>query len=147
MRVLGNKIANGATAVALVLAITGCSGLTTTRTQGYALSESAMQQIRPGQSEALVVAVLGTPQSKNTLSTETAYYYIQTRIEETAFGMQNVKDRKVLAIYFDKNMKVTDKALYGIEDGRVIAIESRRTPSFGEDKTFIESLVSSVTGI
>ena len=45
----------------------------------------------------------------------------------------------MLAVYFDKNNKVIDKAVYGKEDGRLVAIESRRTPSFGEDRTFLQS--------
>ena len=49
----------------------------------------------------------------------------------------------MLAVYFDKNKRVVDKAVYTAQDGRVIQLESRRTPSFGEDRTFIESILAS----
>jgi outer membrane protein assembly factor BamE (lipoprotein component of BamABCDE complex) len=124
-------------------ALAGCSGFTSSRTEGYALSESSLRQIRPGQSEALVATVLGSPQTRGSFGDETAYYYVQTRVNETAFGMRMVQDRTVLAIYFDKNNRVKDKAIYGLEDGKLITIETRRTASFGEDRTFIESIISS----
>lgn len=139
-----SRIAPIALAVALGLSISGCvSGFTNTRTEGYSLSEDAVRQIRPGQSEDLVIAVLGSPQTKSSFGEETAYYYIQTIVEETAFGLRNVKDRKVLAIYFDNKRKVADKAIYGLEDGKLITIETRRTQSFGQDRTFVESLIAS----
>ena len=133
-----------ASAVALGLAVSGCvSGFTSTRTQGYSIPESSLQQIRVGQSEDLVIAVLGSPQTTGTFGPETAFYYVETTVEQTAFGLKSVKERKVLAVYFDKDRRVTDKALYALEDGRLITLETRRTKSFGEDRTFIESIISS----
>ena len=103
-----------------------------------------MQQIRPGQSQDLVRVVLGSPQSTNSFGDQSAWYYVETKVSQTAFGLSMVKERTVLAVYFDKNKRVKDKALYGLKDGRAIAIESRRTPSYGADKTFIDSLLGSV---
>lgn len=135
-------------AVAVAVALAGCSpsglALTSQRTQGYSISQDALAQIRPGQSQQLVTLVLGSPQTTNSFGDETAYYYVQTKVEQTAFGMEVAKDRTVLAVYFDKNKKVVDKAVYGTKDGRVFQIESRRTPSFGEDRTFIESILASI---
>jgi len=138
-----------AIALSASLAVAGCSmdmgqGLTTTRTQGYSISESAVQQIRPGQSVELVTTVLGTPQTRGSFGNETAFYYVETKVQSTAFGLDNVQERTVLAVYFDENRRVKDKAIYGLEDGRVFAIESRRTPSFGEDRTFVQQILGSV---
>jgi outer membrane protein assembly factor BamE (lipoprotein component of BamABCDE complex) len=133
--------------IAIAVALAGCSpsglALTSQRTQGYSISEDALAQIRPGQSQELVTLVLGSPQTTNSFAEETAYYYVQTKVEQTAFGLDLARDRTVLAVYFDKNRKVVDKAVYGTKDGRVFQIESRRTPSFGEDRTFIESIIKS----
>ena len=57
--------------------------------------------------------------------------------------MDMIKDRTVLAIYFDKNKKVVDKAVYGAKDGKVFQIQSRKTASFGIDRSFLESIVAS----
>src|SRR5688500_13162668 len=135
-------------AAALSLAAAGCTtadlGLTTTRTQGYVLTEDAIAQIRPGQSKELVLAVLGSPQHSQIFGEEEAYYYVQTVSEQTAFGLNITKERTVLAVYFDRNARVAERAVYGLEDGRVFNTETRRTPSFGRDSTFVESLFDSL---
>lgn len=129
--------------VASGLALSACSGMVSHRTQGYVISENALQQIRVGQSEDLVITVLGSPQTKSNFGDESAFYYIETKIEETSFGLRTVQERTVLAIYFDEDRRVKDKAIYGQKDGRLIAIETRRTPSYGQDRTFIESIIAS----
>ncbi|HEY8596075.1 MAG TPA: outer membrane protein assembly factor BamE [Devosiaceae bacterium] len=136
-----------AVALSLALGLGGCAGVgdfSSTRTQGYAIPDDALAQIRPGQSQELVRVVLGSPETQNTFADESAWYYVETKISETAFGMTSVQSRRVLAVYFDKNSKVKDKALYTLKDGKVFAIETRRTPSFGQDKTFVESILNSV---
>ena len=133
-------------AVMLAGAVTACSGtgLLQNRTQGHVISDDAIRQVRPGASRELVEIVLGTPQTRSTFGSEEAYYYVETRVTQTAFGLTTVQERTVLAVYFDTRGRVIDKAVYGLEDGRVIAIESRRTPSYGADQTFIGSLLASL---
>ncbi len=118
--------------------------LTTSKVQGYKISDDALAQIRTGQSQDLVVYVLGSPQTMNAFSEGDAWYYVETKVDQTAFGLTTIKDRKVLAIYFDKNKRVADKALYSAQDGKVFTIEGRKTPSYGEDKSFIQSLIESI---
>lgn len=136
-------------AAAMIPALAACSGagsglaLTTQRTEGYSLRQDQLAQIRPGQSQDLVTIVLGSPQTTNSFGNETAYYYVETKKDRTAFGLETVRERTVLAVYFDKNKKVVDKAIYTAQDGRVVQLESRRTPSFGEDRTFIDSILQS----
>jgi outer membrane protein assembly factor BamE (lipoprotein component of BamABCDE complex) len=137
-------------AVALLgITLAGCSmgsglALSTSKVQGYAISDDAMAQVRNGQSQDLVVAVLGSPQTVNAFNEGTAWYYVETKVNQTAFGMTSVQSRTVLAVYFDKNKRVIDKAVYSAKDGKVFTIEGRKTPSYGEDKNFIQSLISSI---
>jgi outer membrane protein assembly factor BamE (lipoprotein component of BamABCDE complex) len=128
------------------LTLTACSSglsLTQNKARGYEISEDAVKQIRVGQSAALVTAVLGSPQATNNFGEETAWYYLGEKVQQTAFGMQLSKERTLLAIYFDKNMKVKDTERLGVKDGKTFNMESRRTPSYGQDRSFIDSLVSS----
>ena len=74
----------------------------------------------PGQSQELVVAVLGSPQTTNAFDEGSAWYYVQTKVSQTAFGLTTRVERTVLAIYFDKNKRVADKALYALKDGKVV---------------------------
>ncbi len=133
----------------LGLTLSACSmgsglALSTNKIEGYAISQDALAQIRPGQSSDLVTVVLGSPQTINAFNEGSAWYYVQTKVNETAFGMTSVQERTVLAIYFDKNKRVADKAVYSLKDGKVFTIEGRKTPSYGEDKSFIQSLIESV---
>lgn len=141
------RIAKASVAAAvLAVALAGCTSSTSLiskRTQGYEIPDSALQQIRPGQSQQLVTLVLGSPQSTNTFGDRTAWYYVETKVSQTAFGVSMVESRTVLAIYFDRNKKVIERAVYALEDGKPINIETRRTPSFGEDATFIDAILSS----
>ena len=146
LRTVFGSVAPFAAAATLVLVLAACStsnSLITTRTQGYEISDSAMQQVRPGQSQQLVTLVLGSPQSTNTFGDQSAWYYVQTKVRQTSFGMTMIDSRTVLAIYFDKNKKVVDKAVYGAQDGKTVTIETRRTPSFGEDRTFVDQILQS----
>ena len=146
LRTASGSIAPLAAAALLAITLAACTSstaLVTKRTQGYEISDSAMAQIRPGQSQQLVTLVLGSPQSTNTFGDQSAFYYVETKVRETAFGMTMIDSRTVLVVYFDKNKKVVDKAVYGLQDGKTIAIESRRTPSFGEDRSFIDQILQS----
>ncbi|QQR35370.1 outer membrane protein assembly factor BamE [Devosia oryziradicis] len=146
LRIASGSFAPLAAAALLAVTLAACTSsnsLITKRTQGYEISDSAMAQIRPGQSQQLVTLVLGSPQSTNTFGDQSAFYYVETKVRQTAFGMTMIDSRTVLVVYFDKNKKVIDKAVYGLQDGKTIAIESRRTPSFGEDRTFIDQILQS----
>jgi outer membrane protein assembly factor BamE (lipoprotein component of BamABCDE complex) len=146
LRIASVPFAPLAAAALLAVTLAACTSstsLVTKRTQGYEISDSAMQQIRVGQSQQLVTLVLGSPQSTNTFGDQTAWYYVQTKVQQTSFGLKTGMERTVLAIYFDKNKKVVDKAVYSAADGKTVTIESRRTQSFGEDRTFIDQILQS----
>ncbi|KQW80601.1 hypothetical protein ASC89_11150 [Devosia sp. Root413D1] len=136
------------TAVVLVsLSLAACGSgmsLTQSKARGYEISEDAVAQIRVGQSAALVTAVLGSPQVTNSFATETAWYYLGEKVQQTAFGMELSKERTLLVVYFDKKNKVVDTERLGVKDGKSFSIESRRTPSYGQDRTFLESIISSI---
>lgn len=135
-----------AAALALGLTLSACSGtgLVAERTRGYVLSDDQIRQIQPGSSKDFVQVVLGSPQTTSTFRGETAWYYVETVVSQTAFGLTSVNERTVLAIYFGPDHRVSDRAIYTLEDGRVFAVEQRRTGSFGEDRNFIQSLLASI---
>lgn len=126
--------------------LSACSGmaLTQSKAHGYELSEDALMQIRPGQSAALVTAVLGSPQLTNSFGTDTAWYYMGEKVQQTAFGMELSKQRTLVAVYFDKNAKVKVVERLGMQDGQVINMDTNKTPSYGADKTFLESIMSTI---
>ena len=149
MRKSSPFLASFAAAGLIGLTLAGCSmgsglALSTSKIQGYDISDDALAQVRVGQSQELVATVLGSPQTMNAFNEGIAWYYIETKVDQTAFGMTTIKSRTVLAIYFDKNKRVADKAVYSAKDGKVFTIEGRKTPSYGEDKSFLQSLIESI---
>jgi outer membrane protein assembly factor BamE (lipoprotein component of BamABCDE complex) len=147
LRTVNTRLLPITAAVVLGLMLSACSSgmsLTQQRQRGYSISEDAVAQVRVGQSAQLVTAVLGSPQITNTFETETAWIYIGEKVQQTAFGMELSKERTLLVIYFDKKSKVIDTERLGIKDGRMFTIETRRTPSFGQDRTFLDSILDSI---
>jgi hypothetical protein len=50
-------------------------------------------------------------------------------------------------VYFDKNGKVTDLKHYTLDDGHVVAFETRQTPSRGRELTFLQQLFNATPGV
>src|ERR1700757_4431870 len=121
-----------AAALALGVLLGGCTGETFQK--GYMVPEGALEQIPIGASQEQVLIVLGTPSTVATISGE-VFYYISQRTEQTSFLPQKEIDRRVVAVYFDKNRKVQRLANYGIRDGKLFDYVSRTTPSGGEQQS------------
>ena len=51
-------------------------------------------------------------------------------------------DRKVMAIYFDRQSNIRDMAVYGLDDGIIIEIVQRTTESQGAELSIIGQLFS-----
>src|ERR1700729_2040711 len=75
-----------------------------------------------------------------------SWYYISATEKQVAFFTPTVLKRQVLAIYFDKNNKVTDVRHYALKDGHIIAFESRETPARGRETTFLQELLKATPG-
>ena len=123
-----------AAAVLVCGVLAGCTGEQFQK--GYILPPGALEQIPIGASQDQVLIVLGTPSTVATISGE-VFYYISQRTEQTSFLPQKETDRRVVAVYFDKDRKVQRIANYGIKDGKLFDYVSRTTPSGGEQQSII----------
>jgi len=125
--------------VATALVIWG-SGLAGACTQvyhhGYMVPEGALEQIPLGASQDQVLIVLGTPSTVATISGE-VFYYITQKGEQTSFLSEREVDRRVLAVYFDRNRRVERVADYGMKDGKIFDYISRTTPSGGTEQNYL----------
>jgi outer membrane protein assembly factor BamE (lipoprotein component of BamABCDE complex) len=127
---------SGAAVLALGLMLSGCGGFTENFQHGYVLQEGALEQIPIGATQEQVLIVLGTPSTVATVSGET-FYYISQRTQRTAFMPQKETDRRVVAVYFDKNRRVLRLANYGIQDGKIFDFVSRTTPTTGSELNYL----------
>jgi outer membrane protein assembly factor BamE (lipoprotein component of BamABCDE complex) len=83
-----------------------------------------------------VLVVLGTPSTVATVSGE-VFYYISQKTEQTSFWPQQETNRRIVAVYFDRNRKVQRLADYGMKDGKIFDFVSRTTPSGGEELSYL----------
>ena len=54
---------------------------------------------------------------------------------------QHVVDQRVIAIYFDKERKVTRLANYGLKDGKVFDFISQTTPTGGQERSLLGGML------
>jgi len=132
----------GAAAIVLAcaLALPGCGATEQTFQRGYVVPEGALEQIPLGSSQEQVLIVLGTPSTVATVSGEVFYYISQRGQKTAAFMPQKVVDQRVIAVYFDKERRVTRLADYGIKDGKVFDFVSKTTPTGGSEMSYLTYL-------
>lgn len=141
-----DRLSRNVAAVALLAAfgLAGCIGETLNR--GYVPSESALQQVQVGAPREQVLIALGTPSTTADFGGEVFYYISQKTNRPVAFMNSRVIDQTVLAIYFDENSQVANIANYGLEDGQIVDLVTRTTPTGGRDFSFLSQLFSA-TGV
>lgn len=108
--------------------------------KGYILPTGALEQIPIGASQDQVLIVMGTPSTVATLNGEVFYYISQRAERAVAFMPQKVTDRRVIAVYFDKDRKVNRLANYGLQDGKIFDFISRTTPTSGSEMSYLAPL-------
>ena len=55
-----------------------------------------------------------------------------------------IVDRRIFAVYFDKNKKVERVANYGLQDGQVFDFVSRTTPASGREASFLANAMANL---
>jgi len=126
---------------AVLMALGGCGGFSESYQRGYVLPEGALEQIPVGATQEQVLIVLGTPSTVATVSGEAFYYISQKTERSAAFMPRDVKDQRVIAVYFDKNRRVERLANYGVKDGKVFDYISRTTPTGGEELNYLSYIM------
>jgi outer membrane protein assembly factor BamE (lipoprotein component of BamABCDE complex) len=133
------KLLQGLSGAALfALALTACAETVTKH--GHQFHESELMQIQPGMNQEQVKGVLGTPTTTATVSSGLAYYYIASTHGQMAFFAPSVKDRRVVAIYFNPQGSVTRVAHYGLKDGKVVDYLKNETPHQARDESLLKAL-------
>ncbi|MBL9095841.1 MAG: outer membrane protein assembly factor BamE [Alphaproteobacteria bacterium] len=126
-------------ATVLVLAgLAACAPIRDVR--GYVPDDEKVASVRVGaDTRDTVQDKLGTPSSTATFG-EPTWYYISTEQERYAFFKPDVTKRQILAVQFSEDGKVADIRTYGIEDGQVISLVDRETPSRGKEMSFLQQM-------
>ena len=113
---------------------------------GYLPRKGDFEKIHEGMTKAEVESILGSPSTTATVDIDgDSYYYISSVTKQTAFFKPEIVDRKVFAIRFDRDGRVKSFALYGLEDGQIVNISDRTTPTPGREMTILQQIFSNLT--
>jgi len=122
--------------------ISGCSP--EVKNHGYAPDDELLAGIAAGQdTRGSVRRKIGRP-STTGVFTETGWYYVSTTVSHYMYHAPAVNDRRVVAIQFDANDVVTGVNVYGLDDGRIIDLQTRTTPTHGRELTIIQQLLGNL---
>ena len=130
---------------ALAVLAAGCTPVISNR--GYQEDLDAESGVAIGKdTKTTIETKLGDPSIQAAWGAD-AWYYVSTAEKQMAFFTPTIESRHILAIYFDKDGKVTDMKHYGLEDGHVVAFETRTTPTRGRELTFLQQLFNATPGV
>lgn len=112
--------------------------------RGYVPSEGVLETVQSGvDTRASVVQRLGRPSALGTFDSK-VWYYISERQETIAFYAPETTDRTVVAVKFNDNGTVDAINKYGLEDGQVIDLVSRQTPTRGKETSILRELFGNI---
>ena len=129
-------------AVLLAVAVTACSARLDSH--GNIPDPEIVESIRIGKSNrAQVSEMLGTPSARATFDEE-SWYYVGTHTSKFAFLEEEVLERNVLVVRFDKRGIVRQVERLDKKDGRDVQVVDRKTPTRGKELTILEQLLGNV---
>jgi len=115
--------------------------------RGYLADAELEASIKVGtDTKTTIQKRLGDPSTSATFNDD-SWYYISSVERQVAFFDPTTTSRKILAVHFDKDGKVTDIKHYGLKDGHVVAFETRTTPAKGREITFLQQLFNATPGV
>jgi outer membrane protein assembly factor BamE (lipoprotein component of BamABCDE complex) len=132
------------TAAALAGAlVVGCAPIR--ELNGYQAIEHKPAEVKVGDdTKSTVLDTLGSPSAVSTFDPN-IWFYMSQRSSQMSFHAVRVTRRSVVQITFDKDSeKVTDVKTFTLKDGKIIAYNTRETPTRGRELSVIEQLLGNV---
>jgi outer membrane protein assembly factor BamE (lipoprotein component of BamABCDE complex) len=136
------KMRHALLAGVLALALGACEQ--SVQVRGNIPDAEVVTKINPGvHSRTDIASLLGSPSTVSTFQ-DSKWYYIGQKTTQFAFFEQEVLERKVLVVSFDDSGYVAETRTYGIEDGRVVDLVERETPTEGRELSLIQQLLGNL---
>jgi len=138
-----NRLRKALLCSGLVLAaaavLSGCSRDIDHR--GYQARAQDLQKLRTGMTKQEVRSALGSPSTTATVQHQgDSFYYISSRVKTSAFLDNEELDRQILAVRFSQFDQVQSFGQYTLQDGNIIDMNSRETPSRGRELTILQQM-------
>lgn len=127
---------------AVLGAASGCA--TRSSVHGDPIDEHRLSSIITGtHTRSDVAALFGSPSTVSPFTEET-WYYISTRMEGFAYNADEEVERQVVVIRFDGRGVVSSVDALSLDNGRVVSVVDRETPSFGEDLSIFQQFFGNI---
>ncbi len=129
-------------AVTLLFGVIACAA--TFSNHGYAPTDDELENVIVGvDSHSSVEETIGRPSSTGLLRVG-GWYYVSNRVRHFAYKQDEVIDRQLVAISFDKRGIVSNIERFTLEDGRVIALNRRVTSTGIKGISFIKQMLGNI---
>jgi outer membrane protein assembly factor BamE (lipoprotein component of BamABCDE complex) len=113
--------------------------------RGYIPKAGAFAQVSEGMAKSEVEGILGSPTTKASINFQgDSYYYISSTTQGRAFLDPVETNREIIAVRFDKSDRVQSTAQYGLQDGKIIDINTRKTVVVGSEQTLLSQLFRNI---
>lgn len=135
--------------VLVTLALSGALGACAPviKNHGYAPIAQEVADIQVGvDTRGSVRRKIGRPGGTDVFGDD-GWFYVQSKVEHYMYNEPRVVDRRVVAIQFDADDVVASINQYGLEDGRVVNLETKTTPTYGRELTVLEQLFGNISTI
>ncbi len=141
---MNKKVVAISLAVVISSSLSGCDAFTENQYSGSVIEARKVDMIKEGKStKADVYDILGSPSSKGSFDSN-VWYYVGDHRTRTAFMDPTVKNRQIIAVYFDKNDKVQKVERKTLTDGQEVKIKDAETPTYGTKKSVLEEMFGHV---
>ncbi|ALG90092.1 MAG: outer membrane protein assembly factor BamE [Confluentimicrobium sp.] len=129
----------------LALGLSACTPIY--RNHGYAPSETELGEVVVGiDTRDTVQDVIGPPSASGVIR-EDAWYYVASRWQTRGMYAPEVLNRELVAISFDDAGTVRNIERYGLEHGRVVALNRRVTDDNIKGVSFIGQLLGNIGNV
>ncbi len=113
--------------------------------RGYIAKAGAFGQLSEGMNKTEVEGILGSPSTTASVNFQgDSYYYITSLTEGRSFLKPVETQREIIAVRFDKQDRVAGLAQYGLQDGRIINLQTRKTPIVGSEFSLLQELFKGI---
>jgi len=128
--------------VSLCALIGACTPIS--RSHGFVSAKGAPGDVETGiDTKASVLAKFGNPSTTGVFETDTWYYVSELR-EQLGYLRPSTQSRTVTTIKFSEDGMVDVVDIYTLEDGNIISMVGRTTPTRGRQLSVIEQLLGNV---
>jgi outer membrane protein assembly factor BamE (lipoprotein component of BamABCDE complex) len=127
---------------AALLATSACTAVIDRR--GFLPEDEAQTVVTPGtDTKTTILTRLGNPSQQGVFDQQVWYYMTATDSAQAFFKPKTI-ERRIIAVSFDDDDRVSDVRQYTLAEGRIVYYNKERTPTRGREVTFLEQILGSV---